>query len=106
MCRALLTMLMLSIIGCGNEADETPVALVTYIDKDSGEVLQAPSQSIPGTNPKTGKQTLLLAGWCEQCQKWSPLPPNTNPGKVNCKIHKSPLTLNGPVPESTTGAAQ
>jgi hypothetical protein len=98
---AMLTLLLLPIVivGCGGasgEPDEA-VALVTYIDRDSGETVEAPAQPTPAVNPKTGAASLLRAGWCAECQKWYPLPPDRNPGQVVCRKHQTPLSLTGPV---------
>lgn len=102
---AFLMLLFLAVViaGCGgasSESDET-IALVTYIDRDSGETVEAPAQPTPAVNPKTGAASLLRAGWCAKCRKWYPLPPDRNPGQVTCRKHKTPLSLTGPASDDT-----
>ncbi len=89
--------------GGGDESAAQAAALVTYLDRETGQTVEAAAQPTPAVNPATGKATLLRAGWCEQCGKWYPIPPEQNPGQVTCPKHKSPLSLSGPSAKEGSG---
>ena len=100
------TMLLSGTISCQDlSGDESAVAVVVYLCRETNEIVTARPQPTPAVNPRTGRPTLVRGLYCDKCRKWRPIPPpevySGNPLSCPCPRHKQPMSPNGPLP---TGA--
>lgn len=77
---------------------------IVYVDKESGDVFLLRARSSPEIHPETGEPTLIPGMYCEKCKGWKPVGPiemlQTLKVARVCPIHKTPLSLEGPLPET------
>jgi hypothetical protein len=77
---------------------------IVYVDKESGDVFLLRARSSPEMHPETGDPTLIPGMYCEKCKVWKPVGPmellQTLKVPRDCPIHKTPLSLEGPLPET------
>lgn len=70
-------------------------AEITYICRESGELVRLARQPTPAVNPRTGRATLVQALWCPTCRRWYPEPPpearERMPAAPLCPEHGTPL---------------
>lgn len=99
------------LLGCSGQEVVTvhrPVSQVAFDQKSKEAVLVLGDVTLPITHPENARSQLQPAMYCEQCRKWYPVPPldelNRNPGAGRCPRHRTPLSLEGPVPEKTITA--
>lgn len=101
LCLTLLTLTSYA----GDEPKEKEYIIV--IDTESRYIWKAdPKIKLPTTNPKTRKETITQAMYCEKCEccdKWKPVPLKGNvesdPVGFSCPIHKEPLKAEGKIPK-------
>lgn len=96
----------LLLTGCSSDDSDTgqPQRMV-YVDTKTGQaIVQEVVSPVPAVNAATGERTLMPGLYCPACQKWYPVPPpeqiNSSPNAGQCPKDKSPLTAEGPWPES------
>ncbi len=100
----LLAVLVAAVLGAGwwfwprKPALPPPPVLpaeVTYLCRETGELLRLPRQPTPAVNPRTGKATLVQALWCPACRQWFPEPPpearERMPAGPLCPQDRTPL---------------
>lgn len=87
-----------------DEKQEKPYIVV--IDTKTQYIFKAdPKIKLPAVHPRTGKETITKAMYCEKCAicaKWKAVPltgtPMDNPEGFSCPIHKELLTAEGKIP--------
>ena len=100
----LLAIVVLSgTISCKDlSGDESAVADVVYLCRETNEMVTAPPQTTPAVNPRTGRPTLVRGLYCEKCRKWRAVPPRDvyagNPLSWPCPRHRQPMSPDGPLP--------
>ena len=52
-----------------------PAAEITYVCRETGELIRGPREETPALNPKTGRRTLVQALYCNRCRQWYKGPP-------------------------------
>ena len=77
---------------------------IVYVDKETGDVFLLRARSSPEIHPETGDPTLIPGMYCEKCNSWKPVGPiemlQTSRVPRVCPTHKTPLSLEGPLPET------
>ena len=84
----------------GYDAKETQI---TYICTETNEITKGPWQQTPAVNPVSGKRTLMVAFYCQECKAWlpgPPPPPDRPPVWPRCPVHKTPLDREPLEPEA------
>lgn len=81
-------------------ASADTVPKVFYLCEETEELVKAPLQQVPATNPQTGRKTLYRALYCSDCEKWRAVPPPEvypgNPLAYRCPKHDCPMAVSGP----------
>lgn len=74
---------------------------VVYLCKETNQLIKAPPQQVPATNPDTGRATLYRALYCAECETWKVVPPPDvfpgNPLTYPCPKHRRQMTATGPI---------
>lgn len=93
--------------GCGGSTppSDPHANRMVYVDTATMQPLVHDiATSFPAVHPTTGKPTLRPALYCSTCKKWYPAPAidqvNRIPGAGQCPQDKTPLTADGPWPDS------
>ena len=77
---------------------------VVYVCRETKELIKAPPQKVPATNPSTGRATLYRALYCSECRRWHPVPPpelySGNPLTYRCPKHHRQMTASGPLDQN------
>lgn len=98
--------LSLILAGCSSdEADAVLADRMVYVDTKTGQaVVRDVVSPVPAVNPETNERTLMPGLYCPTCQKWYPVPPpeqiNSRPNAGQCPNDRTPLTADGPWPDS------
>lgn len=101
LCRIVLCCsLAIAVCGCGADKFDGDQGVAYVCTETQAVVVDAP-QPTPAVNPHTGRRTLVRGMYCDKCQEWFPVPPDArHPEGIRCRKHGTPMSLDGPLPES------
>lgn len=103
----LLFLLLLPLVSYGvDEKQEKERPYIVVIDTKTQYIFKAdPKIKLPTVHPRTGKETITRAMYCDKCSicaRWKAVPltgtPMDNPEEFSCPIHGELLTADGKIP--------
>ncbi len=83
---------------------ENELLEMVHLCRETGESFVLRARESPAQHPRTGRFTLMPGLYCAKCGQWRASPPldvlQHNPSARLCPMDKTPMTIDGPRPET------